>query len=749
MNKLTNKNINDFKRLIFGIISFIIIIFFVLLFYYSKQFQTVEVEAATTTITGTYSVFIEEDFIKKKSKNTPVLVKNDKSVVPLGNLAKIPKNTKPGDTIKVTGVFNKKSIFNIRKATTTSSPKSKSSTLSQINVRVIPVNLKNTNTNAFTSTQLLNVLNGSNNPINVDKFMQKVSKGRFKLAEVKIDDWYKLDTSSIPTEEVCDVFTVTEIINQINSQFNANVYNPKYQSLIFLIDADCYRGGRADSRFETGQGYIYLSVGAYKEGVIIHEMGHNLDIHHANSYDCGAESYALQSKCTTKEYGNPFSVLGLDVYDSLFREFSGAERVKAGWINSSEITKVTQNGNYTIYPLSENSNQPKVLEIIKNDISPDERYYIDFRLPNDPFDKLDNDLYDGGDVTGVGIQTTFTQTYNPDNPLADYLRHTQIIDTKPGSFSGYNEHYKDFLDARLTQVGQEYFDKVNGIKIKIISINNQKVEVSVDFQKPNTENSNLITFRGKSSTPLLKAQLHVRDSSTGKFNKVKDFNKTSTSFSTYSFTDSSGKVINPEDVRVSFNGFDPQFPNKNEYFELLWLEINNTRYNATDPQVYATGVWNKSKQKCSPSYPNLYPVEYETPTRLSCPDKYFQFKQSPNLPVKLKNSLINASCNLANEPEVLITWDSEKNSTNYFVEYCEGSSCNPTIALDGVPEDSGQDGIRRFYAHLDDPFGLTPPPLPGKTYRYRVQGAKYSNGEFLVGIWSDVLTVTVPTNICK
>ncbi|HRN85857.1 MAG TPA: hypothetical protein PK863_00875 [Candidatus Dojkabacteria bacterium] len=749
MNKISNKNTRDFKRFIFGVISVILMIFFVLIFHFSTKYQPIDVDAARNTITGTYSIIIEEDFKSFKSKDIPVLVKDDKSIIQLGNLNKLPKGTKPGDKIKITGVYNKKAVLNIRSSTLTSVSKSRTSNLSQINVRILPVNLRNNNTNAFTKEQMQNVLNGNNNPISADRFMQKVSKGRFKLGEVKVEDWYKIDTKDIPTNDVCTVYDINTIINHLDEQYNADVYNKNYQSLIFIIDAECYRGGRAVSRFETGQGYIYLSTDAFKEGVIAHEMGHNLDIHHANSYDCGLEMYGQSASCKTKEYGSPFSVMGLDVYDNLFREFNGAERIRAGWLNSSEITKVTQSGKYTIYPLSEVTTQPKVLEIMKSDIQTDERYYIDFRTPTAPFDSIDSDLYDGANVTGVGIQTTFTQTYNPDSLFSGHLRHTQIIDFTPGSFIGFNEYYKDFLDARLTKVGNEYYDKINGIKIKVLSITNQKVELQVDFTKSVPTSQNLITFRAKSSSPLVKAHLSLRDVTTGKYIKVKDFSKLDTYYANYSHTETSDMSITPKDVRISYSGYDPNHPEDSEYLDLLWLEINNTRYSATNAEAYSTGAWNKLKLACTAGYPNVYPAEFATPTRLSCPDKYFQFIKSESLPVKLKNMAIRADCDLSRDPEIVITWASDKNSAMYFVDYCEGTTCSPTTSLDGVPEDSGQDGIRRFYAHIDDPFGLTPPPIAGKTYKYRVEGAKLSNGEYLVGPWSDTLSVTVPQNICN
>lgn len=749
MNKISNKNTRDFKRFIFGVISVILMIFFVLIFHFSTKYQPIDVDAARNTITGTYSIIIEEDFKSFKSKDIPVLVKDDKSIIQLGNLNKLPKGTKPGDKIKITGVYNKKAVLNIRSSTLTSVSKSRTSNLSQINVRILPVNLRYNNTNAFTKEQMQNVLNGNNNPISADRFMQKVSKGRFKLGEVKVEDWYKIDTKDIPTNDVCTVYDINTIINHLDEQYNADVYNKNYQSLIFIIDAECYTGGRAVSRFETGQGYIYLSTQAFKEGVVVHEMGHNLDIHHANSYDCATEAYDKPSNCASKEYGNPFSVMGLDVYDNLFREFNGAERIRAGWLNASEITKVTKSGKYTIYPLSENTTQPKVLEILKNDIQDDERYYLDFRTPNAPFDTIDSDLYDGGNVTGVGIQTIFTQTNNPESAFRFYLRHSQIIDNTPQSFTGYNEYYKDFLDGRLTKVGHEYYDKINGIKIKVVSIDNQKVDLQIDFSTSIPQTSNLITFRAKSSSEDVKAHLWLRDPSTGKYNIVKDYNKTNSSFSTYSFTENSGRVIKPEDVRISYTGFEPTYQGQQFFLDLMWLEINNVRYLATDPDVYSTGAWSKPKARCAIGYPNVYTSEYETPTRLSCQGTYFQFKKSENLPIKLKNMAVRANCDLSGDPEVIITWDSDKNSSVYFVDYCEGTTCSPTTSLDGVPEDSGQDGIRRFYAHIDDPFGLTPPPIAGKTYKYRVEGAKLSNGEYLVGPWSDTLSVTIPQNICN
>lgn len=731
------------KRFIFVILGIITLCIFL---FFTKDYYLPDSWAATNNQEGRYSVFVEDDFSSNKSKNIHTLVTKDNKILKITNPDKLPKTIRPGDTIKIQGVVNAKKELTIKSAQTLqSNASSKPRPSTNVAVRVFPIAVKKDGAEVFSKSHMENVLNGMKNPTSVNAFMKKVSKNKFQFSKVLVHDWFRVDPAKLNNPQVCDLYDLNEIIEYVDNNFNVDVYDPAYQSLIFVIDSGCLTGGRAYARFETGQGYIYLSPESFKEGVIAHEIAHNMDVHHANSYDCGAKQYDTHSKCKTTEYGSPFSVMGYDVYDSLFREYNAAERVRLGWINSNEILKVTKSGKYTIYPLSEVSTNAKVLEIAKNDIAEDERYYIDFRVPNPPFDTIDTDLYDGGDISGVGVQTAFTQTYNPSNPMSEFLRHTQTIDATPESVTGYMAWYKDFMDGRLVKPGQKFVDEVNGVEVELLSYDRTKAEVQVRFLQEQAPGSNVILIRGKASTNLLSLNLFLKDASTGKYVKVKGFQDVDTAFATYSYVDKTDRQIKPEDVRITYS----YKPGGSGYFDIQWLDINGTKSQAASSANYSNGVWNKYKNSCFPGYPTFDKNEYDNPLRLSCANKFFQFGIDKSYPVAIKNIAATASCNRSGRQEVTLSWNSEKNSTSYAIEYCEGQNCFPATNLVSIPENQKVDGLKRYYTHIPNPSALTPLRIGSKTYQYRIRGVGSAPSGVIHGRWSSIVTVNVSAGVCR
>jgi len=738
------RNIRD-KRILFVILGIITLCIFI---FFTKDYSLPDLLAATNSQQGTYSVVVEDDFANNKSKDIHTLITKDNKILKITNPGKLPLNIRSGDTIIVQGTVNAKKDLTIKSAQTLrKSATGKSVSLSNVAVRVFPIAVKKDNTEAYSKAHMENVLNGAQNPISVNTFMKKVSKNKFQFSKVLVHDWFRVDPAKLNNPQVCDLYDLNEIIGYVDNNFDVDVYDPAYQSLIFVIDSGCLQGGRAYARYETGQGYIYLSSDIFKEGVIAHEVAHNMDVHHANSYDCGAKQYDVSSKCKTKEYGSPFSVVGHDVYDALFREYNAAERVRLGWVNSGEVLKVTKSGKYTIYPLSEVSAKAKVLEIAKNDISEDEKYYIDFRVPNPPFDTIDTDLYDGGDVTGVGVQTAFTQTYNPSNPMSEFLRHTQAIDATPGSITGYMDWYKDFMDGRLVKPGQKFVDEINGVEVELLSSDKTKAEVQVKFIQDQGPGNNVILVRGKASTNLLKLNLFIRDTSTGKYIKVKEFGDVDTAFATYSYTDKTDKVIKPEDVRITYS----YKSGGSGHFDIQWLDINGTKSPSDSPSNYSDGVWNKYKNTCSPGYPTLEKDEYDNPTRLSCADKFFQFGTDSNSPKPIQNLSATLTCDRSGNQGVTLNWNSEKNSTYYAIEYCDGQSCFPATNVASIPENQKVDGLKRTFTHIPNSSTSTMLrfEIRGKTYKYRVKGIGSNPSGGVHGRWSSILTVNTPANACR
>lgn len=86
---------------------------------------------------------------------------------------------------------------------------------------------------------------------------------------------------------------------------------------------------------------------------LIHELGHNYGMSHANSYDCPAG-------CMTTEYGDSFDLMG---QGSAVTQFSSARKVALSWMPASKIQTVTSSGTYRVYPATSNFNSPTALRI--------------------------------------------------------------------------------------------------------------------------------------------------------------------------------------------------------------------------------------------------------------------------------------------------------------------------------------------------------------------------------------------------
>ncbi len=707
--------------------------------------QNINNVEAAQEFTGVLTKYIEDDFDTRKSKDHFTLVDASHKIYRLTKLKSLPKNAKLGDTVKLTGSLNN-DTFKINSGTIVSSGKTGNKTSGQVKARVFPIKFTNYQSSNLTTAEINNVLQGANNPISLKNFMNKVSKGRFGISDVLIHDWFIINSNNLSNQQICDLYDMDEIVEYLNTNFDTNVYDSAYQSLIFVVDHPCFTRSMAAGRYESGQASVYIVPDHFSEGVLAHEIGHNLGLHHANSYSCNDKMYDTLANCESLEYGSPFSVMGHDDHDSLFREFSGAERVRLGWVNSSEIMQVSATGTYTIYPLT-GEGQAKVLEIAKKDIVPDERYYVDFRVLNSPFDQLDSVTEYPTNTYGIGIQSAMTQTFLQENPFYIYSGHSQLLDRTPNSV---NNEIDDFKDARLVAANQQFVDNVNGITVRLESISNQKATVYVDFAGEDPGNENLISIRAKRKvgSSYLHINLFLRNLVSNNFEKVKTFMNASTGYDTYSYVDSSDNTYGPEDVRVTYTKADPNELDNTNYLELSWLEINHQQYLPTQ-KTYSNGSWNKMKGKCEPGYPKLETQEFEFPNRLSCPEKYFQFSVPTNYPQKTNYIAANAQCGYDNSPEVTITWTSDANAQIYTLDYCKGATCFPSINLGWWPEDNPVNGSVRFYLHYSDPFGTgPPPPQAGKTYKYRVRAKKTLAGGDVYGPWSDTVTIQIPNNIC-
>lgn len=91
---------------------------------------------------------------------------------------------------------------------------------------------------------------------------------------------------------------------------------------------------------------------------LIHEMGHNLGVFHANGLKCGVgntfpEKHVLTKErkigfCSWVERGNHFDAMDGGIYSM---HFNASVKERFGWLDDSSILEISETGRYTIQPL--------------------------------------------------------------------------------------------------------------------------------------------------------------------------------------------------------------------------------------------------------------------------------------------------------------------------------------------------------------------------------------------------------------
>jgi hypothetical protein len=116
--------------------------------------------------------------------------------------------------------------------------------------------------------------------------------------------------------------------------------------------------------------------GSFQNGVVAHEMGHNLGLYHSHALECGAATIA--ASCSSVDYGDILDVMGSAVPP---KHFNAAQKERLGWLGygaSPPITTVQSSGVYTIDPYESMGAAPKALKVLS---SAGDWYYVEYRQP--------------------------------------------------------------------------------------------------------------------------------------------------------------------------------------------------------------------------------------------------------------------------------------------------------------------------------------------------------------------------------
>ncbi|MCX6753090.1 MAG: hypothetical protein NTW62_01950 [Candidatus Nomurabacteria bacterium] len=249
--------------------------------------------------------------------------------------------------------------------------------------------------------------------------------------------------------------------NEAEAMAMQNGFDPNGYDVVVLVapSVSCPVGGFYGISTYGPRAVLYTT----SSSAIIHEMGHSLDLMHANSQNCvdasGApEAYSFfdGGHCTHIEYGDPFSVMGNGWDPKLL--FSVFEKLKLGVIGNilpTDITTLgpTQWGQFPLYP---QAIFQKALRFPTQDNTGNSAYFtLEYRRP-------------------YGVRDTYSSTDPVMNGVS--LRYdNNLIDTMPNT--------NTLNDAPLT-VGHSYIDRATGRTITTISTDSIHAVVSISAPNP-------------------------------------------------------------------------------------------------------------------------------------------------------------------------------------------------------------------------------------------------------------------------
>ena len=204
--------------------------------------------------------------------------------------------------------------------------------------------------------------------------------------------------------------------------------------LRYDLDVIQYAGGPSGfggTAVINGRGCWLRDTGT---GIAIHELGHNLGLHHANAWITSDES--VIGPGTHLEYGDPFDTMGPAFGD--IWHFNARQKAVLQWLGPSDLHTVTSSGSYRIFAHDTVDSDDQVRAIkITRDSSFD--YWLELRQ-----------LFTGSrwSMDGAGLRRA---------RFVNDSVGTQVLDATPGSAEGT-------LDSPLV-IGRTFSDPEAGIHV--------------------------------------------------------------------------------------------------------------------------------------------------------------------------------------------------------------------------------------------------------------------------------------------
>ncbi|MGH7289523.1 MAG: Ig-like domain-containing protein, partial [Myxococcota bacterium] len=284
------------------------------------------------------------------------------------------------------------------------------------------------------------------------EFIREASYGQTWLTG-DVYGWITISASS----SSCPTSAIVLEANQAAEATGLDVSS--YDRLVYAFPhANCFWSGRGSIGGSPSEALFNGFLGDL--GTVVHELGHNLGLHHSRSLDCSGG--VLGGECTSNEYGDFFDVMG-----GLVMHFNAFQKERLGWLGSGSsppLTSVGASGTYAIGSYEPAKSEPKALKILRSvDALTGQHtfFYVEHRQAFG-FDAIMSDQRFANNLDGVLVH------------LGTESGHTFLLDMTPAS------QLYDWRDPAL-HVGESFVDPETGIQITTVTVEGAGATLSVSL----------------------------------------------------------------------------------------------------------------------------------------------------------------------------------------------------------------------------------------------------------------------------